>query len=146
MFLTDLGRMYQARHPKYPVYMLPFKGDSIYRESFRRKLSQRLKEDRSPEGKTKLPSSLDPTEIKLKVCKDHIKQNFSMLKMNGRTKQFYPSKTLQRDVYMAKSMKPKPDPVHNSQLLSNFKTMYGKEFVKKPIVKKKKVKTKPMVW
>ncbi|CAI2369800.1 unnamed protein product [Moneuplotes crassus] len=140
------GIMYQAKHPKYPVYMLPFKGDSIYRESFRRKLTQRLKEDKSPDGGTKLPSSLDPVQIKLKVCKDHIKQNFSMLKMNGKPKEFYPSKTTQREVYMAKLMKPKDDPVHNSQLLSNFKTIYSNEFVEKPIIRKKKIKTKPMVW
>ncbi|CAI2369895.1 unnamed protein product [Moneuplotes crassus] len=140
------GKMYHAKHPKNPIYNLPFKGDSIYRESFRRKMSRKLSEDKTSGANNKLPTSLDPKEIKLKVCKDHIKQNFNMLKMTDRNVQYYPSEALKSGIYTSRSMKPKEDPVHNSQLLSNFQTIYGNEFIQKPIVKRKKVKTKPKFW
>lgn len=140
----SLGVSYHEKHPQYPIYRLPFKGDSIYRESFRRKLNRGKGGEKEIRPSYSNPA-LNPEEIKKKVSADHIKQNFSQIKMLGKYKQVDPTSVRNSDVYMAKSMKPKAEVVENMNIPAHFKTIYRNEFIKKPIIKRK-AKKKPLVW
>mmetsp|Transcript_20154 Transcript_20154/g.17853 ORF Transcript_20154/g.17853 Transcript_20154/m.17853 type:complete len:217 (+) Transcript_20154:300-950(+) len=137
------GTNYIEKQPIYPIYELPFKGGSTYRESFRRKLGKN--ENRDLRNSDSNPA-LDPKEIKKKVSADHIKHNFSQIKMIGRQVQVDPLSVRNNKAYIANSMKPKYELVQNMKIPAQFDTIYRNEYVKKPMVKRKKIKKKPLVW
>lgn len=90
------------RCPQYPIYRLPFKGDSMYRESFVKNLEEQQKKADDWNRKITAPS-LDPQEIKMKVTEDHVKPKFSIMQMERAQKMFDPRDIIFADLYKTAS-------------------------------------------
>jgi hypothetical protein len=144
--LNYLVNTHFEKRPNYPVYRLPFKGDSVYRDSFVNNLKENQRK-KAYELNCKMTSpSRDPNEIKLKLSMDHLKQQYAGIKFEGRQKMIDPSKLMNNDLYKTKSMRPMIEEVVNIPAPNQYATMYRDEFIKKPMIKRKNVKPKIPLW
>lgn len=123
---------------------MPFKGDSIYRESFVNNIDSQLQKAKGWNHTISAPS-LDPKEIKIKVTTDHIKPKYTFAKMERTAKMFNPKEMQFSDAYKAKSYKPKDEVVENMVIPIHFQTTYRNEFDKKEMIKRKLKKRLHMI-
>lgn len=100
--MIDIDYTHHERHPKYPVYSLPFKADSVYRESFVNNLEENQKKANDWNNKIIAPS-LDPKEIKLKVSADHLMPHIKKCKLDGKEKMIDTRELMNSELYKTSS-------------------------------------------
>lgn len=135
-----------AKHPTYAYYKTPFKGDSIYRESYVNNLEENQRKAQDWNHRISAPS-LDPKEIKLKVTAgrylsafhsfiDHIKPTIDYNKFE-RNLSPNPLDSAHPEFFKTISYKPRHEVPDNMSIPSHFNTIYRSEFIKKEMVKRK---------
>lgn len=133
------------KRPQYPVYRMPFKGDSLYRDSFVNNLDEQQKKAIELNRKLSAPS-IDPKEIKLKLSADHLNLNCAGLKFEERNKMIDTSKLMNDNLYKSTSMKPRQEAVSNIPAPSQYDTIYRNEYIPKPLIVKKNLKQRVPIW